>query len=611
MNRRARLLILLALSLGIYVGNAAQPALFDDVDSGHALAARAMLESGDWAVMHINGIRWLEKAPLHYWMVATSYALLGVSEFSTRLPLALAVTGLVWMVYVFGRRFFGEQAGFYAGLVMCTSLGTFLFTRTMIPEAIYSLLFTAAFYLFLRTWTGTLNPRAGYWGFAALVGLAVLTRSLTGVIFPIGTVAIFLLLSGGWRRWRELPVISGLIVFLAVAAPWHLLVELRTPGFFRFYFINEQFLRALGARYPADYVNVLLPYWWAAHLLWLFPWSIFIAQALRELPPVRTWSQKLDAGGPLDCARDKQARLLLLSWAGFILLFFSISKRLEYYSFGAYPALALLLGAGLARAEERKDRWLVRLQAGLAGIGFLVAGLLVAMQLGHAPASGETDYFRLLLLKDAFLNRKWLSDFLGLLEAFPGLRLPAAIAALSLAAGFGAAWWFRKRLHHAAASIAMALAMAGFFTSATLALRVFEPLMSSRPLAREIQKYLRPEDEIVLYSEFYNGSTIGFYTGRKTLIYNGRYQGLEFGSYYPDAPKIFLTDNDFPALWKGPKRVFLFVPQAFRRDAQVRLPADASYLLAESGGKAVYVNQPVRPGQPTLAEITARETGPK
>ena len=603
MSRRARLIILLALSLGIYVGNAARPALFDDVDSGHALAAREMLERGDWAVMHIDGIRWLEKAPLHYWMVATSYALLGVNEFSTRLPLTLAVAGLVWMVYVFGRRFFGEQAGFYAGLVMCTSLGTFLFTRTMIPEAIYSLLFTAAFYLFLRAWTCTVNPRAGYWGFAALVGLAVLTRSLIGVIFPIGTIAIFLLLSGGWRRWRELPVISGMIVFLAVAAPWHLLVELRTPGFFQFYFINEQFLRAVGARYPADYVSVLLPYWWAAHLLWLFPWSIFVVQALRELPPVRTWSQKLDASG--------QARLLVLSWAGFILLFFSISKRLEYYSFGAYPALALLLGLGLARAEEKRDRWLVRLQAALATVGFLVASLLVAMQFGHASTSGNTDYFRLLLLKDAFVNRKWFDDFLGLLEAFPGLRLPAALAAVSLAAGFGAAWWFRKRLRHVAANLAMALAMAGFFTAATLALGVFEPLMSSKPLASEIQKYLRPEDEIVLYSEFYNGSTIGFYTGRKTLIYNGRYQGLEFGSYFPDAPKIFLTDNDFPALWKGPKRVFLFVPQAFRHDALVRLPATQTYLLAESGGKVVYVNQPVKPGQSTLAEMRAQENTAK
>jgi 4-amino-4-deoxy-L-arabinose transferase-like glycosyltransferase len=603
MSRRIHLLILLALALGIYAGNAAKPALFDDVDSGHAIAAREMLERGDWAVMHINGIRWLEKAPLHYWLVASSFAVLGVGEFSTRLPLALAVVGLVWMVYVFGRHFFGEQAGFYAGLVMCTSVGTFLFTRTTIPEAIYSLLFTAAFYVFLRAWTGTMSPRAGYWGFATLVGLAVLTRSLIGVIFPVASVVIFLLLNGGWRRWRELPVVSGILVFLIVAAPWHLIVGLRTPGFFQYYFINEQFLRAIGARHPADYTNVFLPFWWAAHLLWLFPWSVFVGYALRELPPPRSWRRGLDAGG--------QARLLLFVWAGFILFFFSVSKRVEYYSFGAYPAMALLLGLGLARAEEERHRWLPRLQAALAVLGVVVGALLGTMLMSRSQPHGEADYFRLLLLKDAYFSREWLSNFLGLLQTFAGLRLPAAIAAASFVAGLGSAWWLRRRGRVVAANLATALCMAGFFASATLALQVFEPLMSSRPLAREIQRYLRPEDEIVLYSEFYNGSTIGFYTGRKTLIYNGRYQGLEFGSYYPDAPRIFLTDNDFPGVWEGPKRAFLFVPQAYRREVLLRLPAKSSYLLAESGGKAVYVNQAVSPGQATLAELAAREHSPK
>jgi len=609
MSRRNHLLLLLALSVGIYVGNAAEPALFDDADSGHAIVAREMLERGDWAVMHINGIRWLEKAPVHYWMVAASYAVLGVREFSTRLPLGLAVAGLVWMVYVFGRDFFNEQAGFYAGLTMCTSVGTFLFTRTMIPEAIYALLFTAAFYLFLRAWTGTMSPRAGYWGFAALVGMAVLTRSLVGVIFPVGTVVIFLVLSGRWRRVsatadkRELPVISSLLIFLAVAVPWHLIVGLRTPGFFHYYFINEQFLRAIGARYPADYTNVALPFWWAAHLLWLSPWSLFAGYALRELPRPRMWKHALDADG--------QAKLLLFVWAGFILLFFSVAKRLEYYSFSAYPAMALLLGLGLAKAEEERHRWLPRLQAALAVLGVGVASLLGVMLFVPGRAGGDADYFRLLLLKDEYFSGEWLNDFLGLLQTFPGLRWPAVIAGVSLAGGLGAAWWLRRRERNHGANLAMALAMAGFFASATLALQVFEPLMSSRPLAREMQKHLRPEDQVVLYSEFYNGSTIGFYTGRKTLIYNGRYQGLEFGSYFPDAPKIFLTDNDFPALWKGERRVFLFVPQAFRHEALLRLPANSTYLLAESGGKTVYVNQPLKPGQASLAELAARERDSK
>ena len=137
-------------------------------------------------------------------------------------------------------------------------------------------------------------------------------------------------------------------------------------------------------------------------------------------------------------------------------------------------------------------------------------------------------------------------------------------------------------------------------------LSVFEPRLSSRDLAESIKKYLQPEDQVVLYGDFYSGCTISYYTHRKTWLYNGRYYGLEFGSYYPDAPRIFLTDNDFPAFWRGPHRVFLFVPEHKRRELMLRLPLDSSYLLGESGGKAVYINRPLRPDQPTLAQLQAR-----
>src|SRR5437870_972184 len=281
MSRAFAILFLLALSLGIYLGTTSAPALVDEADCAHAIAARELRESGDWAVLHINGIRYLEKAPLHYWLVAASYKILGESDFSTRLPLALATVALVLMVYVFGRRFFGERAGFYAGLVMCTSLGTFVFTRTMIPEAIYALEFTAAFYLFLRAWQGTLAARIGYWGVAALVALATLTRGLVGVIFPVAVIALFLLAIGGWRRWRDLPLLSSALLFLAMALPWHLITARRVPGFWSFYIFNEHILRAIGARYPQDSATVPLALWWALHLAWFFPWSFFLPPILR------------------------------------------------------------------------------------------------------------------------------------------------------------------------------------------------------------------------------------------------------------------------------------------------------------------------------------------
>jgi 4-amino-4-deoxy-L-arabinose transferase-like glycosyltransferase len=605
MNRRVSILILLALSLSIYVGTAGWPALLDDADSAHAVAAREMLQTGDWAVLHINGIRYLEKPPLHYWLVAGSYALLGESAFSTRLPLALAVVGLVLMVYAFGRHFFGDRAGLYAGLAMCTSAGVFLFTRIMIPEAIYALEFTAAFYLFLRAWTGTLEPRWGYWGTAALLGLAMLTRSLPGVVFPVAILTLFVLLTGETRRWREFHVVSSTVIFLAIALPWHLIAALRTPRFFWFYFLNEQVFRALGWRYPADYEAVPLLLWLAAHLVWFFPWSLFLPYAVRECPPPRTWRKGLDAA----C----QARLFLFIWTGFILLFFSWTKsRMEYYSFGAWPAIALLLGLGLARAEQEHRRWLPRLQAGLA-----VLGTGIALSLGWAlwvtrSVTPTGDITRLLEMQDPEFYRLAMSNLFDLtLKAFADLRVPAAGAGACLLAGLCLAWFFRRGGRALASNLTLALAMAGFLIFANSAYGVFEPHLSSRPVAKAILRYLGPSDEIAIYGEFEGASSVGFYTGRRILLYNGRYNGLEWGSYYHDAPKIFLNDRTFPALWDSPARVFLIVPPQQRRAALVRLPKNSTYFVTEIGGKAVYVNHPIAPDQRTLAQIEAEANPPK
>jgi 4-amino-4-deoxy-L-arabinose transferase-like glycosyltransferase len=604
MTRRFHMLFLLALALAVYVGTAGAPALIDDADGGHALVPREMLESHDYAVMHINGIRWLEKAPLHYWLVAASYELLGESAFSTRLPLALAVVGLVLMVYIFGRHFFDEQAGFYAGLAMCTSIGTWMYTRAMIPEAIYALLFTAAFYLFLRAWQGTLPPHAGYWGCAAMMGLAVLTRSLIGVIFPLGAITLFLLATRGQcdgkPRWRELPFWTAALVFLLVAAPWHILVSLRVPGFFSFYFFNEQFLRALGWRYPADYGSVPLALWWGELAVWLFPWSLFLPFALRELPPPRTWRSLNHA---------EQACLLCFVWAGFILIFFSVSKRMEYYSFGAWPALALLSGLALSRMEAARDKWLARVSGAFAALGVLIAALFGSLLWLSRNVPAGRDIARLLSVRSVSNTTAFDSFSFLTVQAFAALRGPAIGAAVGFVIALAISWLVRRRGHAQAATIVMGLGMAIFLFAANAGFAAFEPQMSSHPIAVKLLPLLQPDDQIVIYGDFYGGPTLSFYTHKKAWIYNGRVNALEFGSYFPDAPKIFLTDNDFQAFWRGPQRVFLLAPPIVRRDVLLRLPPDSSYLVAEIGGRSLYVNRPLTPDQPSLAQHAARPAG--
>jgi 4-amino-4-deoxy-L-arabinose transferase-like glycosyltransferase len=605
MTRRTQIVILLVLTTAIYLATAGWPALLDDADASHALAARALLDRGDWAVLHINGIAWLEKPPFHYWLVVASFALFGESTFATRLPVALAIVALTLLVYSFGSRFFGTRAGFYAALVMCTSVGVFLYTRIMIPEAIYTLEFTAIFYLFLRAWTGSLDARIAMWGVPALVGIAALTRAAIGPVFPLAIIFLFILATNGWQRLRSRgvwPFAVAVVVLGFVAVPWHVIAGQRAPGFYWFYFINEQLNRALGTRIPKDYAAVPLGAWWTAHLIWFFPWSVFVVHAVRQLPSPRLWRSRLDAAG--------QARLFLFVWAAVILLFFTIvtGSRMEYYGFGAWPAIALLIGLGLARAEERSDKWLPPLQTMLMIIGLAIAGVLGALVWVSSDIPATEDLSRLLAWHPTDFYRVAMANFFDLTpQAFAALRAPAIGAALALSIGFAAAWWLRRRGGTWAPHIAAACTMLAFFQVANVAFADFEPRLSSRPLAAQLLKWLQPGDRLVIYGEFDAGSSLAFYTRRQAWIYNGRYNGLEFGSHFADAPQIFLTDRDFPNVWNGPGRVFLFVPPDQREDALGRLPPTHAYLVAEAGGKALFVNQRLEPRQLTLAAVLTRE----
>ncbi|MGH9592937.1 MAG: glycosyl transferase, partial [Bryobacteraceae bacterium] len=416
-------------------------------------------------------------------------------------------------------------------------------------------------------------------------------------IFPLAAIGLFLGFTGGWRRWRELPLVSSAAVFLIIAVPWHLVVGHRVPGFYWFYFINEHFLRAVNRTMQQDFAPVPRLLWWAEHLTWLFPWSIFGGYALAEIPRISEWRTRTP-GANVTRRREIEPRLLLLFWAGFILLFFSIATRLEYYSFAAWPAMALLLGAGLARGEENRSRWLPRLQALLAGIGALAAAVLCALLWLSRGVSSSGGIASLLHAKPEDYYRQAMSNMSDLtVQAFAALRGPAIGAAIVLLAGFGVAWVLRRKGRAQAATLATALAAAGFLFAAYGAELRFEPYLSSRALAEQISRYFQPGDRVLLYGDFYGGCTVSFYTHQKLWIWNGRYYGLAYGSNYPDAPQIFLNDSQFPGFWKGPERVFLDVPEAHRQEALKRLPRQDTYLVAESGGKAVYTNRPLRPGQ--------------
>ena len=476
-------IILSGLWLLLFFAALFAPPILDDADATHAQAALSMLHSGDLVTLHVNGIRYLEKAPLPYWLTALSFAIFGANTFAAHFPLAIAVALLTLLGHRWANHAFGSRTAFYTAIAILTSPGVFLFTRILIPEVWLSLFLATALYAFLRTvapnpeksdspqlrstgspepppirvpqvshlrpgfstspespvphssqshrdeWvhpqppappiperpaqTFPLSPATYPYIMWTALAFAVLSKGLVALIFFTIPVLLYLLLTDDLAKLKLLRPITGPLLFLAIAAPWHILAALRNPatpqhqGFLWFYFWNEHVLRFLGRRTPADFNKMPAYAYWLQHLAWLFPWTLFLPLGItalwrryRHQTSVLTRNAKLtNVGALLLCLAlsvpvrllntgpfsyavfflcfafplvvaiqrrtsqlppspfhriDHQQRhiLLLTLVAATVLLFFSLSTNQEYYTFPAYLPLLLLIAATITRAEQ-------------------------------------------------------------------------------------------------------------------------------------------------------------------------------------------------------------------------------------------------------------------
>lgn len=586
--------LLALVFLAVYVGAMFTPALLDDADSTHAEAAREMFVTGDYVTLHINGVRYLEKAPLPYWLVAISYHIFGVNEFATRLPMALSVMFLGILALAWARRAFGERTGIYAALFVYTAAGVFLFTRILIPDVLLSLFICASLYFFLTA----LEPNATAWRWYAAYACAafgVLTKGLIALAFPGGAAFLYLVMTGEWRRWRELHLVSGTALFLLIAAPWHILAGLRNTGganghgFFWFYFVNEHFLRFLGKRYPRDYNKLPWTLYWSLHLVWLFPWSLYLPAAIRTIVDARKGTDRKVFG----------VRTRLLCWilAGLVLIFFAISTNQEYYTFPAYLPLLILLADGISRCEAKdcnlgeRTGWLRTSAAVLTAAGVAAGVTLLALlwQSRHLPF--EPDIGSVLAKHNMATDTLSTSHMLDLSYAsFAALRLPAALAAVALLIVPLASLLLRLRRRHYAATWALAGGMAVFLIAAHIALGRFGPYLSSKGLAQQIASRARSEDRVMIYGDQAFGSSLLFYLQRPIELVEGQTTSMWFGSTFPDAPKIYLTASELQHEWSGTNRIFLFVPEHLKQKVDALLPNHV--VIAQISGKSVYSNRP-------------------
>ena len=586
---RSGFLFVFILFAVVYIGSAFSPGLQDDADATHAEAAREMYVTHDFVTLKVNGNRYLEKAPLLYWLVALSYSVFGVNEFATRLPTALAMLTMMLLAMAWARRAFGERASVYSGMMVTTCAGYYLFTRILIPEAILSACIAGSFYCF---WTALEDdtPWRWYGGYACLA-LAVLTKGLLALVVVGFAMLVFLVASGTWREWRRFRMVTGVILFFAIAAPWHVLAGIRNPGFFWFYFVNEHFMRFLGKRIPKDYNKQEDSLYWSLHLVWLFPWSLYLPVVVKRM--VEEWKEKV--GGRWSFAVGKsfraRTRLVCLIWAGVTLVFFSFSTNQEYYTMPAYFPILLLIAGELVGEESAGSKWLVwtsGVMAVLTAIFAVVlgAGLWSSRHLAFVPDIG-TVLAKPDLQADT-LSMGHILDLTG--DSFAALRLPAILAAIVLLIGPAMAFWFRVKRRDFAAMWATAITMVVFLIAAHIALGRFDPYLGSKTMAEELEHVMGPQDRVMIYGDQAFGSSLLFYLKRPIELVNGDTTSMWWGSRYPDAPKIFLHDAELKAAWDSGARLFLFVPQHERANVEKLIPG-RKYVVSEQSGKVIWSNR--------------------
>jgi 4-amino-4-deoxy-L-arabinose transferase-like glycosyltransferase len=594
---RISILALFVLWAIIYMVGLSQPPLLDDVDAVHAEAGREMVLRHDWVTIYTNGIRYMEKAPMLYWSLAASYRIFGIGEWSARFPLMLGVLALVLATYALGRHAYGEAAGLYAGVAVVTSLGVYIYTRFLIPEVLIALWLTLGYYFFLRALEEEHPSRFVCWGFAATCALNVLTKGLIGLVFPAGAIGLFVLLTGNVRWLLKLRIASSTLVFLAIAAPWHVLAALRNPAqgqapsWLWLYFINEHLMRFLGKRVPPGFDTAPLGIFWGLTLAWLLPWSAFLPQALRDVP-VR-WSELRKPRIKLD--RRQSANLLFFLWALVIVGFFSLSTRQEYYSIPALPGMALLVGAWLARESARapceSDFRAGRISS-IVLFAFGILGFVAGMGLlfvvhRTVPGADLAD----LLKKNPEEYNLSLGHVLDLTpQALATFRGPLLGASLGLLLGTGLNWILRRRGRPLAGNVALVAMMVVLLACVHSSFVKFSPILSSYNLAQTIRKQFRPGDVIVVDGEYAEASTLNFYTGIQLHVLHEPSGNLWYGAKFPDAPHIFETPESLAALWNGPGRLFLWSDQEQPKE----LRGARSFLLARSGGKFIFTNQDLR-----------------
>ncbi len=526
----ARWLVWLVALLFVFAG-LGSPGISDNNEGLYAEISREMLVSHDWrhwVIPHLNGLPYLEKPPLLYWLTALSFSLFGLAEWSARLVPAISALSCVAMMLRLGNAIQRPRAGRLGAFMFITGLGVSIMSRLLMFDMLLAACLTGALFSGYRYLTEG-NPAQLRWSMLWL-GLGILSKGLVALLLYLLVVGVFLLSIAGlgsalFRAAAGMLRPDALALLLAIVLPWHIAASLAEPLFPWLYFVNEHVLRFLGKREPHDYYNGPFWYYLPRVMLYLFPWPLFVLGLLGRQQPL------------LAAGTATLRRFLFVAWL-LPLLFFSLSQaKANYYLVVVMPFAALHLAIAL------ENRGLQR-PAVISWPGYAIAVLGAALCLAGWLRPALTD--KPLQISDVSLHTLLLAVF----AAIGLLGFLCSLLARRLTAGMGA-------------YLMLPMVLGAFTYSVVMAM---QPLETAKPLAQWLQREASGH-EVYLYRNFEDISSLPFYLEQPLHIVDSRSRDLLWGNRLKPS-SLMCSDNEFNAIVQSRKKIAIIVMdrhlQAFR-----------------------------------------------